>query len=1172
MSIRLKKITVDATSLLVQRGAVHVTHTDAAINKTSGALIVDGGISINCTHLATSSTSGGALVVGGGVSIFKNAYIEGNIEQSGAASTFDIKGDANSRLFVGPIGTPFVSIAPDGVTNQVTLDNVSATINSALVVNGQVSLFSTTNATSTAQGAFIAAGGIAIAKDIRSGGLLYNNGIITEYVTLGTGMIGATASGIILSGQDIHIQSSTTRFTNEGVDVLVLSSTGTIMTSAQMDNALVHDSIVVDSTSGVLYVAGATIGVLSSDAVWLGNNVSITSSMGSLEYSASNGSHIMYAATTPVFSVSTGSIKIHGEQGYSLASGSALRIQGDSLASSSAVELYTQDGDSTDDNHLRIYGLGTPSSQTNTEDISIGWESPAFRIKTRANGSGVQRALALSVDTTEIVVSTGTVLVDALELNASGTVHVMSTVASALVVDGGAQIAGDTILSGSLSIKDIFIDSSGPNISISSSGPVGVGVIGNALRLYHLGDPDAADTETLDILTGDTFQIKSSSSGTGEIHPLNIQERLYISEDGVGINTSQPAAHFHVSGGSILESASIGSLALGNTSITVFSTIDSMSPTSGSITTFGGLGVAKNLNVGQSATIGKLFVTGPSTFAYVSSSSLITNNITSGTLNVGGIVATGMIVQGTQDSVSTTSGSITTFGGLGAAKSLYIGGTSHFDNKSIYTVNGQVLEFKDLLGITRFSVSKAAGSHDLSISRHDATGTLIDNPFEIVNTTGNIVLKGFVSGNALVQTTTASINISSGALVVNGGVGIAGDVYIGKQVNILDTSNSVDINSGSLVLEGGLGVAKNANIGGDLVITGNLFVNGTTTSIDSTTVSIADNIIEINAGPAGSKNAGILIERFQTSNDGGNGDIVSDTRFIDDTLPSQTGMSATEIKLSISKSSVNEFYTGFWIKVTSGFSNNQVRKVTAYDGATRTATIALPWTSQNPSINDTVHLYDKAFVGSVYNETLDILEFGSTVAIDVPLTNGISTSMWSVSCLSTQSASNSSSGSIVALGGIGIQCTENATANTSGGAMTIAGGAAVAKDLYIGGSLSVNGADITPNPSDIIKSTTVTAANNQTSFTSVPQLAFDSSVYGADVYLATRLIADTNLYSNFHFRLVNKETSWEIIKSYVGDSTGLDFDVNTSGQLLYKSPLYAGFVSLEFKYRAFVNE
>ena len=69
----------------------------------------------------------------------------------------------------------------------------------------------------------------------------------------------------------------------------------------------------------------------------------------------------------------------------------------------------------------------------------------------------------------------------------------------------------------------------------------------------------------------------------------------------------------------------------------------------------------------------------------------------------------------------------------------------------------------------------------------------------------------------------------------------------------------------------------------------------------------------------------------------------------------------------------------------------------------------------------------------------------------------------------TGSSLNSSTGSLLAYGGISIRETTNSTSITRGGALTIAGGTSIEKDLYIGGNLTINGS--------LISSTGVTVPN-----------------------------------------------------------------------------------------------
>jgi hypothetical protein len=137
----------------------------------------------------------------------------------------------------------------------------------------------------------------------------------------------------------------------------------------------------------------------------------------------------------------------------------------------------------------------------------------------------------------------------------------------------------------------------------------------------------------------------------------------------------------------------------------------------------------------------------------------------------------------------------------------------------------------------------------------------------------NVFTKSLVAGNIVASSATQSNSISEGSLVVNGGAGIAKNLYVGQDlhvegntylnpngfdvsiqptsggtaviypdntgsinnmtigltesaaanfttVKIINTSNSTNSTSGSLVVSGGVGIAKDLNVGG------NIFANG----------------------------------------------------------------------------------------------------------------------------------------------------------------------------------------------------------------------------------------------------------------------------------------------------------------------------------------------------------
>ena len=90
-----------------------------------------------------------------------------------------------------------------------------------------------------------------------------------------------------------------------------------------------------------------------------------------------------------------------------------------------------------------------------------------------------------------------------------------------------------------------------------------------------------------------------------------------------------------------------------------------------------------------------------------------------------------------------------------------------------------------------------------------------------VDITGILNASGIVNAND----TTQSTNTTSGSLVVDGGVGIAKNLYVGGSTNIgtliiTDTTQSTNKDTGALIVEGGVGIEKNLSVGEQLNLTG----------------------------------------------------------------------------------------------------------------------------------------------------------------------------------------------------------------------------------------------------------------------------------------------------------------------------------------------------------------
>ena len=88
--IRLKKISVDSSPLIIQNGNISITNTTVSESILTGTVVSNGGISINCTYNSSSSTCGGALTVGGGIATMKDMYIGKSLILDSLESTISV--------------------------------------------------------------------------------------------------------------------------------------------------------------------------------------------------------------------------------------------------------------------------------------------------------------------------------------------------------------------------------------------------------------------------------------------------------------------------------------------------------------------------------------------------------------------------------------------------------------------------------------------------------------------------------------------------------------------------------------------------------------------------------------------------------------------------------------------------------------------------------------------------------------------------------------------------------------------------------------------------------------------------------------------------------------------------------------------------------------------------
>jgi hypothetical protein len=124
--------------------------------------------------------------------------------------------------------------------------------------------------------------------------------------------------------------------------------------------------------------------------------------------------------------------------------------------------------------------------------------------------------------------------------------------------------------------------------------------------------------------------------------------------------------------------------------------------------------------------------------------------------------------------------------------------------------------------------------------------------------------------------------------------------------------------------------------------------------------------------------------------------------------------------------------------------------------------------------------------------------------------------------------------------------------------------------LNVTGGAIINTVDVTPNLGDISKERSFSLANGSSGV--VSGFAFNGSIVRGFQGIATVQVVcsdGADLYANFDLRGVQlKNSMWVMSSVFVGDQTGVDFTMNTSGQVLYTSSSIGNYTSSNVKFRA----
>ena len=209
----------------------------------------------------------------------------------------------------------------------------------------------------------------------------------------------------------------------------------------------------------------------------------------------------------------------------------------------------------------------------------------------------------------------------------------------------------------------------------------------------------------------------------------------------------------------------------------------------------------------------------------------------------------------------------------GIASTLALSGSTGND-----TVN---LKTEALLVTGSTGISTAVTNNTITISGVDASttakGVASFSSTNFAVSSGNVTIKanGVQASNlnSNVAGTGISLNGVDNSIEVDYGSTAGTAVEGNTSLTVQGTSNEIEITGGSITLGSGgtvtiglpdsvtiatASIQNDLGVGGNLSVVGNLYVQGTTTTIDSTTISLGDNVIELNGSAA--TNGGLIVK------------------------------------------------------------------------------------------------------------------------------------------------------------------------------------------------------------------------------------------------------------------------------------------------------------------------
>jgi hypothetical protein len=812
---------LDINGAVLISGVTTVTNVTNATTTATGAFQVRGGAAVGLDlRVGGLATVGSTLAVTGDTTLTGDLVVNGG-DITSSASTFNLLNTGVTTLNLAGAGTAVTIGAATGFTdirNLTTITNV-------------------TDSLTTATGALVVRGGMAVAKDLRVGGTLYAtvSGSITNANTA-TNLAGGTAGQV-----PYQTAPGATSFYGPGTAGQLLVSNGTAApvytntSSISVGRATTATNINGGATGAVPYQSSTG----TTTFVNIGAN-------GTILYS--NGTTPLWTATSGLTAGQADIVKITNDVATATAQyitfvGTSTGYSGIKTAAASGIAYIPSTGRllvgaSTATNTGQLQVVGT------TRIINNAIEANALLTTVSATSATIETRyntpIALGVNAVEIArlssVGLGVGIDPAFRLDVSGatrisgvttvtnTTNATNTATGALQVVGGVGVGGDMYVGG------------------------GILTVGNATGATSVRIDAGPGIATYIAKGGGTDTSLNNQYGAIQFADSAFTNKGFIQSR--SIDATNTRLDFLVLGTGNFRTP----LSLSGTTASIALTTVASSTTTGALVVTGGVGIGQDLYVG-----GTIYGT---IFGSISGTASTATNLAGGTA--------GQVPYQSAPGVTAfygpgTAGQLLVSGG--AAIPVYTNTGSIFVGRATTStnINGGAagsIPYNTAAGITALLAIGTAGqlltvNAGSNAPQWSNTATLVVGFAENAN---NVKVTNDVATTAsqyltFVNTSTGYAGVKTAAttslVYVPGttrfGIGtgtptatldINGTVSISGVTTVTNTTNATNTTTGALQVRGGVGIGLDLDVGGAVDIGGDLAVNGGDITSNATTFNI----------------------------------------------------------------------------------------------------------------------------------------------------------------------------------------------------------------------------------------------------------------------------------------------------------------------------------------------